>query len=97
MRKLFVVLCAFAVFTGGLLLAEDHDDSKALRHFDHVFVVVMENHHISQILGNPNASFITSYAAASNVANNYFAVGHPSLTNYLEIMGGSNFGVINDF
>lgn len=24
-------------------------------------------------------------------------MGHPSLTNYLEVIGGSNFGVINDF
>ena len=31
-----------------------------------------------------------------NLATNYFAVGHPSLTNYLEIVGGSNFGVRSD-
>ena len=29
-------------------------------------------------------------------ATNYFAVAHPSLTNYLEIVGGSNFGVLSD-
>lgn len=96
MRTAFVFLSAFAVLTGGLL-AQERDDSKSHRRLDHVFVVVMENHHISQILGNPNAPFITSYAAAANLANNYYAVGHPSLTNYLEIVGGSNFGVINDF
>ena len=31
-----------------------------------------------------------------NFATNYFAVGHPSLTNYLEVVGGSNFGVRSD-
>ena len=31
-----------------------------------------------------------------NVATNYFAVGNLSLTNYLEIVGGSNFGVRSD-
>ena len=72
------------------------DTSQRHARFDHVFVIMMENHHISQILGNPNAPFITSYAASANLANNYFAVGHPSLTNYLEIVGGSNFGIIND-
>jgi len=41
--------------------------------------------------------FTKSYAASANLATNYFAVGHPSLTNYLELVGGSNFGVINDF
>jgi hypothetical protein len=96
MRRILVVLCALVAFTGGLM-AQDDDESKAVRHLNHVFVIMMENHYISQILGNPNAPFITSYAASANFANNYFAVGHPSLTNYLEVVGGSNFGVVNDF
>ncbi len=33
---------------------------------------------------------------SANSATNYFAVGHPSLTNYLEVVGGSNFGVQSD-
>jgi hypothetical protein len=78
-------------------LAEDDDHSRRpIPHLDHVFVIMMENHHISQILGNPNAKFITNYAASANLAKNYFGVGHPSLTNYLELVGGSNFGIIND-
>ena len=57
---------------------------------------MMENHYYGQVLGNANAPFITSYAATANLATNYFAVGHPSLTNYLEVVGGSNFGILND-
>jgi hypothetical protein len=57
----------------------------------------MENHYIGQVLGNANAPYITAYAATANLAKNYYGVGHPSLTNYLETVGGSNFGVINDF
>jgi hypothetical protein len=95
MRKNLVVLCAFAAFTGSLLAQEGHD-SKGVRHLDHVFIIMMENHYISQILGNPNAPYITNYAATANLATNYFGVGHPSLTNYLETVGGSNFGIIND-
>jgi len=68
----------------------------SIPHLDHVFVILMENHHYGQIIGNANAPFINSYAASANLAKNYWAVGHPSLTNYLEIIGGSNFGVIND-
>ena len=40
--------------------------------------------------------FFNKLAKSANLATNYFAVGHPSLTNYLEIVGGSNFGVRND-
>src|SRR3984893_3367358 len=56
----------------------------------------MENHVYSQILNTPNAPFINAYAQSANLATNYFAVAHPSLTNYLEIVGGTNFGVQSD-
>jgi hypothetical protein len=63
---------------------------------NHVFVIMMENHGYGQIVNNQNAPFINRYAKAANVGTNYFAVAHPSLTNYLEIVGGSNFGVQTD-
>ena len=69
---------------------------KDVPRLDHVFVIVMENHGYGQIIGNPNAPFVNEYAEAVNSATNYFAVAHPSLTNYLEIVGGSNFGVHGD-
>jgi phosphatidylinositol-3-phosphatase len=58
---------------------------------------MMENQVNTHILGNPNAPFINQFATVANQATNYFAVGHPSLPNYLEITGGSNFGVTDDF
>ncbi len=63
---------------------------------DHVFLVVMENHGYDEIFNNPNAPYVNAFAAHANFATNYFAVAHPSLTNYLEIVGGSNFGVLTD-
>lgn len=56
----------------------------------------MENHGYRQVIGNPNMPFTNKYAGQVNSGTNYFAVGHPSLTNYLEIVGGSNFGVRDD-
>jgi hypothetical protein len=69
---------------------------KGVPHLDHVFLIVMENHGYSQIVGNPNSPFTNEYLRHVNVGANYFAVAHPSSTNYLEIAGGSNFGVLND-
>jgi hypothetical protein len=63
---------------------------------DHVFLILMENHGYSQIVGNPAAPFANQYAKIANFTTNYFAIGHPSSTNYLEIVGGSNFGVRSD-
>ncbi len=65
-------------------------------HLNHVFLIMMENHGYGQILNNPNAPFINKLAKSANLATNYFAIGHPSLTNYLEVVGGSNFGVLSD-
>ena len=63
---------------------------------DHVFVIMMENHAYGQIAGNPQAPFINSLMDSANVATNYFAIAHPSSTNYLEVTGGSNFNDLSD-
>src|SRR3974390_1410823 len=68
----------------------------AIPRLDHGFVILMENHAYGQIVNNPNAPFTNQYLKQANHSTNYFAVAHPSLTNYLEIVGGSNFGVLSD-
>ncbi len=81
---------------------DDHDrrpeaaTPHGIPQLDHVFVIMMENHGYDQVIGNPSAPFINAEAASANLATNYFGVGHPSLTNYLETVGGSNFGIRND-
>ena len=95
MKKIAITLAVSALLNG-VAFAQSNDHREAIPHLDHAFVIVMENHHYSQIIGNVDAPFINAYATQANLANNYYGVGHPSLTNYLEIVGGSNFGVIND-
>ena len=89
------LLCCVSALAGTMFAAEGSVPT-GVPHLDHVFVIVMENHAYGQIVGNPNAPFVNSYIHSVNSANNYFAVGHPSSTNYLEIVGGSNFGIRSD-
>ena len=56
--------------------------------FDHIFVIVMENHSASQIIGSADAPFINELAASYGLAANYTAVSHPSLPNYLALTAG---------
>src|SRR5260370_64657 len=77
-------------------LAQEGPAPKGVAPLDHVFLIVMENHGYNEIINNTNAPFINQYAQQANLATNYFAVAHPSLTNYLEVVGGSNFGVLSD-
>ena len=84
------------VALAGAAFAQQGDVPKGIPHLDHVFYIMMENHGYREIMNNPNAPFINSYAQSANLATNYYGVGHPSLTNYLEAVGGSNFGVRSD-
>ena len=77
-------------------LAGEGPTPHGVPHLDHVFVIMMENHGYSQIANNPNAPFINALARSANLATNYYAIAHPSLNNYLEVVGGSNFGVLSD-
>jgi phosphatidylinositol-3-phosphatase len=95
MTKKNLFVCLFAVLTGSMF-AQQGEVPRGIPHLDHVFVIMMENHGYSQIVGNPNAPFANQYAKSANSATNYFGVGHPSSTNYLEIVGASNFGVRSD-
>ena len=90
-------LCIAAAVACGSAMADEHGEHHSrMPHLDHVFLIMLENHGYDQIIGNSDAPFINQMAKQKNLATNFFAVGHPSLTNYLEVVGGSNFGVIND-
>ncbi len=94
--KTAALLLGVTAMTSGVALAQDRGDHRSIPELDHVFVIMMENHYIGQVLNQTYTPFTTQYAKSANLANNYWAVGHPSLTNYLEITGGSNFGIQND-
>ena len=95
MKSVVLALSVMAAACTSAIAAEG-PTPVGIPHLDHVIVIMMENHGYTQILNNPNAPFINQYAKTANLATNYYAVAHPSLTNYLEIAGGSNFGVTND-
>jgi hypothetical protein len=96
MNKTVLAMSLSASLLAGPVAAHADHRRDPIPHFDHVFVIMMENHAFSQIIGNVNAPFINQYAQSANLATNYFGIGHPSLTNYLETVGGSNFGITND-
>jgi hypothetical protein len=95
MKRKAVLGLSILVLAGTIFAAEGPVPT-GVRHLDHVFVIMMENHGFSQIVGNPNAPFANSFMKSANAATNYFAIGHPSLTNYLEVVGASNFGIRSD-
>ena len=58
-----------------------------------VFVIVMENRSFDEAASAP---FTASLAAKYGVAENYHAVSHPSVPNYLALTSGSTWGFRDD-
>ena len=96
MKRSIAALGLLGIALASPVFANEGAVPAGIRHLDHVFVIMMENHGYSQIMNNPNAPFINELAHSANLATNYYGVAHPSLTNYLEVVGGSNFGVLSD-
>lgn len=64
--------------------------------YDHIFVMIEENHEYSQIIGNTHAPNFNAWANTYGSATNYDSVTHPSEPNYVALMGGSYFGIKDD-
>ena len=98
MIKKAASLCLAVALVAAPALADEGAVPHGVPHMDHVFVIMMENHGYQQVISNPNEPYLNSLITNKkvNLATNYFAIGHPSLTNYLEIVGGSNFGIRSD-
>ena len=68
----------------------------AIPAYDHVVVVIEENHSFSEVIGNSNAPYITSLANTGAKMTQSFAVTHPSEPNYLALFSGSTHGLTDD-
>jgi acid phosphatase len=64
--------------------------------YEHIFVVVFENKGYDQIVGSRAAPNFNRLIAAGALATASHAIRHPSLPNYLALIGGSTFGITTD-
>jgi hypothetical protein len=59
-------------------------------------VIVMENEEFGDVIGNREAPFINGLARSGALPTQMYAISHPSLPNYLALVGGSTFGIDSD-
>lgn len=90
-----IALVALLVVAPAIALAQhsgtQDDHSGGIPVFDHVYIIMMENHSTPDIIGDPNAPYINSLASTYGFAANYFGVTHPSFPNYLTATSGNNW------
>jgi hypothetical protein len=58
-----------------------------------IAVLTLENRSYGQVIGSHSAPYINQLARKYSLATNYYAIGHPSLPNYIALTGGSRFGI----
>ncbi len=64
--------------------------------FSHVWIITMENHESSDIIGSRAAPYINELASQYARAANYYGVRHPSLPNYIALTAGDTFTITSD-
>jgi phospholipase C len=71
-------------------------DDSGFPRYQHIFVVMLENHSFAETLDNPATPAINALAHTHGLATNYFGATHPSEPNYVASIAGSYFGIQDD-
>ncbi|MEZ0069095.1 hypothetical protein ABIA32_005138 [Streptacidiphilus sp. MAP12-20] len=104
-RKTVTTLAAAAAVLAGSLVglgaaavtaAPAASAATTVPHFDHIVVVIEENHSYGEIIGSSSAPYINNLAGQGALFTQSFAVSHPSEPNYLELFSGSTQGISDD-
>lgn len=64
--------------------------------FSHIVILIFENKEYGTVIGNSAMPNYNAYAQANTLLTAYYAVTHPSLPNYLALIGGDTFGITSD-
>jgi acid phosphatase len=61
--------------------------------FDHIVIIMFENKEFGTVIDNPLMPNYNKLAREYTLLTQYYAVRHPSLPNYIALMGGDTFGI----
>jgi phosphatidylinositol-3-phosphatase len=90
-QNLFLAAVVLAVTI--LLGCSDVAAAPLVPRYDHVVVVIEENHSAAQVMGSP---YLSSLASGGTSFSNMYGIVHPSQPNYIALFSGSTQGVTDD-
>lgn len=103
---IFAAIAVALLLVGGLwtlyrpssALADDHARrDAAMPPYQHIFVIVVENRSYRTMMRNADwAPNIQRLAAEYGTASQFYSEVHPSLGNYIAMLGGDTFGIHDD-
>lgn len=72
------------------------DAVSSVPNFQHIVIIIFENKGFETVVGNPLMPKFNELAQESTLLTEYYAIQHPSLPNYLALIGGDTFGIRTD-
>lgn len=64
--------------------------------FDHIVIIMFENKEFGSVIGNSSMPNYNKLASEYSLLTQHYAVTHPSLPNYIALIGGDTFGIDRD-
>ena len=64
--------------------------------FSHIVIIIFENKEFGTVIGNSKMPYFNLLASTYTLLTQHFATTHPSLPNYLSLIGGDTFGITSD-
>ena len=64
--------------------------------FEHIVIIMFENREFGSVIGNSLMPNYNKLAREYTLLTQYYAVRHPSLPDYIALMGGDTFGITSD-
>lgn len=61
--------------------------------FEHIVILVFENKEFDRVIGNEDMPNFNRFARDYTLLTQHYAIRHPSLPNYLAMIGGDTFGI----
>jgi phosphatidylinositol-3-phosphatase len=90
---LFVLLAACAPTP---VMKNSSEAVSSVPNFQHIVLIIFENKGFETVIGNPLMPKFNELAQESTLLTDYYAVQHPSLPNYLALIGGDTFEIRTD-
>ncbi len=64
--------------------------------FERIVLVLFENKEFGSVIGNSEMPYYNQLARENTLLSQYYAIRHPSLPNYIALIGGDTFGITSD-
>lgn len=64
--------------------------------FEHIVFIIFENREFGSVIGSAKAPYFNILAETNTLLTEHYAIMHPSLPNYIGLIGGDTFGITSD-